>query len=277
MLCSFKYTILNTCVLLCNFPILSFPVQTQNLFTTFCQQTIILCSLWLSLHSSIENLIQPRHVENMSSPPEFKINLYKDYKAERTLGKGGEGEGILWTRKDSVPSTGQEFIPLVVVKTVRKPKDSRVSPREVRFLHIMRQHNHPNVIRMFGWCDTRLPSEKAQVLLEYCDQGDLCNIACDFDRQGETVREMLIWEVTISLLSALAFLHEGTIEERANIHGSQSSIAISNRRTFYVTLSQMDLAVTNLPISVFAHFGSLISLTSTRSEQWNGNVLNCLM
>jgi serine/threonine protein kinase len=216
MLCLFTYTILNTCVLLCNCSILSSPCSTTEIIHHFLTVDINPMLTMSITPFLLRNPHSAKTDPNMSSPPEFKINLYRDYKAERTLGKGGEGEAILWTRQDSVPSTGvpsteQECVPLIVVKTVRKPKDSRVSPREVRFLHITRQHNHPNVIHMFGWCDTRLPSEKAQVLLEYCDQGDLVKITWDHDRQGQTVKEMMIWEVIISLLSALAFLHEGTI------------------------------------------------------------------
>jgi serine/threonine protein kinase len=202
------------------------------------------------------------------------VDFHKDYKCEEDLGKGGEGEAQLWKRTKSAISTVADCVTLVVVKTVRKTKVQ--IPREAVFLEILKQHNHPNIIRMLGYTHTDLGSENVRILLEYCDEGDLCKVARNFDRSQQPMKEFMIWKITTSLLAALAFLHEGKVNGRRPVSWTPIIHRDIKPEMSCLAPSQMDLAFTNSRILASANTGTQILPTQNPLEHSNGNHLSCL-
>jgi serine/threonine protein kinase len=140
------------------------------------------------------------------------LNFLKQYKREKRLGEGGEGEADLWVHTKSEMTNIRKGPALVVVKTIKKPKDKL--PREALFLDQLKQYDHTNIIEMFGYVQTDIPSESLRVMLEYCNEGDLEKVVNDLHLKEQAITEFMLWDITLALLSALAFLHNGIIDRR---------------------------------------------------------------
>lgn len=139
-----------------------------------------------------------------------KIDMFKflkDYKNDSTLGKGGEGEAHLWQRTESAKYQVCNKAAFVVVKTI-KTKVARY-PIEVAWLDRLKPYKHPNIVGFIGFAVWDLRSESVRMMLEYCSGGDLHRCITRYDQQEKHFKEHELWDITKSLLSALAFLHEG--------------------------------------------------------------------
>jgi serine/threonine protein kinase len=150
----------------------------------------------------------------MNMPPSAidTLDFLKEYKREKRLGEGGEGEADLWVSTKSAITNIRKSPAFVVVKTIKKPKDKL--PREALFLDQLKQYDHRNIIAMFGYVQTDIPLESFRILLEYCNEGDLEKVVNDLHLKKQAITEFMLWDITMALLSALAFLHDGLIDRR---------------------------------------------------------------
>lgn len=138
------------------------------------------------------------------------FKFLKDYKNDSTLGKGGGGEAQLWQRTESAKTSVCNRAAFVVVKTI-KTKVNNQYPIELAWLERLKPYKHPNIIGFIGFAEWDLRSESVRIMLEYCSGGDLHMCIKRYDQQEKHFKEHELWDITKSMLSALAFLHEGRV------------------------------------------------------------------
>lgn len=173
-----------------------------TLSTTSYPQKNKACPRYQSLFYT-EKFSQPEYSINMPPSTIDTLDFLKEYKREKRLGEGGEGEADLWVCTKSATTNIRKSPTFVVVKTIKKPKDKL--PREALFLDQLKQYDHTNIIEMFGYVQTDIPLESLRVMLEYCNEGDLGKVVNDLHLKEQAITEFMLWDITMALLSALAF------------------------------------------------------------------------
>ncbi|RDI84187.1 hypothetical protein Vi05172_g6056 [Venturia inaequalis] len=138
------------------------------------------------------------------------FKFLKDYKNDSTVGKGGGGEAQLWVRTESAKTSVCNRAAFVVVKTIKTKVNNRY-PSEVAWLESLKPYKHPNIVGFIGFAEWDLRSESVRLMLEYCSGGDLHRCIQRYDQQEKHFKEHELWDITKSMLSALAFLHEGRV------------------------------------------------------------------
>lgn len=85
--------------------------------------------------------------------------------------------------------------------------------------------NHPNIVRYF---DSFLDDGKLNIIMEYCDQGDLQQFLKKFTQAKVFVREEQVWEIFLQIAIALHYLHSQRILHRdmksANVFMCKSKV-----------------------------------------------------
>ncbi|QDS77972.1 hypothetical protein FKW77_001875 [Venturia effusa] len=134
--------------------------------------------------------------------------FHKDYKNDSHLGHGGNGECHLWQRTESAKTSVCNRAAFVVVKTIRSKVNNQY-PKEVAWMERLQPYKHPRIVEFIGFVEWDLRSESVRMMLEYCSGGDLHRCVARYDRQEKHFKEFELWDITLSILSALTFLHDG--------------------------------------------------------------------
>lgn len=149
--------------------------------------------------------------------------FHKDYKNDSTLGKGGGGVAHLWQRTESAKSSVCNKAPFVAMKTI-KTKVNNQYPAELAWLERLHPYKHPNIIGFIGFVEWDLRSESVRMMLEYCSGGDLHKSIRRYDQEEKHFKEFELWDITTSILSALAFLHDGRMTTGRRVRDWKSII-----------------------------------------------------
>ena len=130
----------------------------------------------------------------------------KDFKIEKTLGKGTFGNVYLVTRIED-----QKIYALksVILEKLSK-KEQENSLNEVRILASI---NHPNVI---GYKETFWDDEtnSLNIVMEYADEGDLQTKITKMQNNNKKFDEIIIWSYAIQIIEGLKSLHDKKIMHR---------------------------------------------------------------
>ena len=84
------------------------------------------------------------------------------------------------------------------------PLTAPVSAAIVVQVRIMASLSHPNVVRYF---DSFLDEGKLNIIMEFCDQGDLQQYLKRRTRDRESVAEDDIWRIFLQIAAGLHYLH----------------------------------------------------------------------
>jgi len=131
------------------------------------------------------------------------LDRYEDLKA---LVHGAEAQ----TSITKSLTTGQTFVVkrYWVVRKGKKndPPPPTPPPINEAFILLECLRPHPNILRAFGFDNT---PRRRHLYTEFCDGGDLADLARQCAKEGTTCPEHVTLHVFVSLTHALAYLHRG--------------------------------------------------------------------
>ncbi len=84
-------------------------------------------------------------------------------------------------------------------------------PPPLTQVKIMAALNHPNVVRYY---DSFLEGNQLQIIMEYCDAGDLQKFLKKSEKEDVLPREDIIWKFFLQICIALQYLHSQRILHR---------------------------------------------------------------
>jgi len=149
------------------------------------------------------------------------------YSKIKVLGKGGFGEAVLATRKDTRET--------VVIKEVRLAGLSRKeiddAKKEAAFLSSLR---HPNIV---GYVESFTEMNKLFIVMEYADGGDLAGRIAQLKKERKAMPEEEALNVFVQLCLALKHIHDRRI-----IHRDLKSANIFLMKSGVVKLGDLGIA-----------------------------------
>jgi len=136
----------------------------------------------------------------------MKKTSYNDFEFIRTLGKGAFSVVYLVRRK----ADQKEYALKSIIMDKLKENDQQNSVNEIRILASV---SHPNVIgfKEAFWNDK---NKTLNIVMEYCDDGDLETKIKIMKRNKQKFEEPLIWEYSIQIIEGLKALHDKKILHR---------------------------------------------------------------
>lgn len=123
-------------------------------------------------------------------------DVWKCYTKKKQLGSGSFGTAFLATRKD----TGEER----VVKAVKKSRTHLPIDEIEQEIIIMRQVDHPHVVRLFEWYED---TTKIYLVLEALKGGTLKEVLLLLQGKSKGLKEDWIRKVTLQSTEAMAYCH----------------------------------------------------------------------
>lgn len=118
------------------------------------------------------------------------------YDPIKELGTGTFGSASLCKHRQS----GEER----VVKAVKKSQVKLPMEDIEREILVMRQIDHPHVVRLFEWYEDRT---KLYLVMEALKGGNLREILLEYHKHGKTLKEEWIREATRQMVEAMAYCH----------------------------------------------------------------------
>ena len=136
----------------------------------------------------------------------MKKTSYNDFEFIRTLGKGSFSIVYLVRRK----ADQKEYALKSIIMDKLKENDQQNSVNEIRILASV---SHPNIIgfKEAFWNDK---NKTLNIVMEYCDDGDLETKIKIMKRNKQKFEESLIWEYSIQIIEGLKALHDKKILHR---------------------------------------------------------------
>lgn len=136
----------------------------------------------------------------------MKKTSYNDFEFIRTLGKGAFSVVYLVRRK----ADQKEYALKSIIMDKLKENDQQNSVNEIRILASV---SHPNIIgfKEAFWNDK---NKTLNIVMEYCDDGDLETKIKIMKRNKQKFEESLIWEYSIQIIEGLKALHDKKILHR---------------------------------------------------------------
>ena len=136
----------------------------------------------------------------------MKKTSYNDFEFIRTLGKGAFSVVYLVRRKEDK----KEYALKSITMEKLSENDQQNSVNEIRILASV---SHPNIIgyKEAFW-DNK--SKTLNIVMEYCDDGDLETKIKIMKRNKQKFEEPLIWEYAIQIVEGLKALHDKKILHR---------------------------------------------------------------
>ena len=136
----------------------------------------------------------------------MKKTSYNDFEFIRTLGKGAFSVVYLVKRK----ADQKEYALKSIIMDKLKENDQQNSVNEIRILASV---SHPNIIgfKEAFWNDK---NKTLNIVMEYCDDGDLETKIKVMKRNRQKFEESLIWEYSIQIVEGLKALHDKKILHR---------------------------------------------------------------
>ena len=136
----------------------------------------------------------------------MKKTSYNDFEFIRTLGKGSFSVVYLVRRK----ADQKEYALKSIIMDKLKENDQQNSVNEIRILASV---SHPNIIgfKEAFWNDK---NKTLNIVMEYCDDGDLETKIKLMKRNKQKFEESLIWEYSIQIIEGLKALHDKKILHR---------------------------------------------------------------
>jgi calcium-dependent protein kinase len=124
-------------------------------------------------------------------------DVWEVYTRQKELGVGSFGTAYLVKHK----STKEER----VVKAVRKSRSNLPLEEIEQEILIMRQVDHPHIVRLFEWYED---SSRIYLVLECLKGGTLKDIVVQLQQQQQGLKEAWIRKVIQQSISAMAYCHE---------------------------------------------------------------------
>ena len=136
----------------------------------------------------------------------MKKTSYNDFEFIRTLGKGAFSVVYLVRRKEDK----KEYALKSIIMEKLSESEQQNSVNEIRILASV---SHPNIIgyKEAFW-DNK--SKSLNIVMEYCDDGDLETKIKIMKRNKQRFEEPLIWEYAIQIVEGLKALHDKKILHR---------------------------------------------------------------
>ena len=136
----------------------------------------------------------------------MKKTSYNDFEFIRTLGKGAFSVVYLVKRKEDQ----KEYALKSIIMDKLKENEQQNSVNEIRILASV---SHPNIIgfKEAFWNDK---NKTLNIVMEYCDDGDLETKIKIMKRNKQKFEESLIWEYSIQIIEGLKALHDKKILHR---------------------------------------------------------------
>jgi len=124
-----------------------------------------------------------------------KGNVWDEFEKLKELGAGTFGTAYL-----AKSITGEDR----VVKAVKKSRVKIPLEDVEREIMVMRQVDHPHIVRLFRWYEDK---KCVYLILEALKGGTLKDVVMEFQKQRKGLKEDWIREVTRQTVSALAYCH----------------------------------------------------------------------
>ena len=136
----------------------------------------------------------------------MKKTCFNDFEFLRTLGKGAFGTVYLVRRK---LNNKQYALKSIIMEKLKEPEQQN----RVNEIRILASISHPNII---GYKEAFLneKNKTLNIVMEYCDDGDLETKIKNMKRNKQKFEESLIWYYAIQIIKGLKFLHDKKILHR---------------------------------------------------------------
>mmetsp|Transcript_88374 Transcript_88374/g.248965 ORF Transcript_88374/g.248965 Transcript_88374/m.248965 type:complete len:725 (-) Transcript_88374:79-2253(-) len=121
--------------------------------------------------------------------------VWNDWEKRKQLGTGSFGTAYLAKNR-----IGEER----VVKAVKKSRVKIPVEDVEREIMVMRQVDHPHIVRLFSWYEDR---SRIYLVLEALKGGTLKDVVLEFQKQRKGLKEEWIRECMNQVISALAYCH----------------------------------------------------------------------
>jgi serine/threonine protein kinase len=122
-------------------------------------------------------------------------DIWSDWTKIKQLGEGNFGQAFLARNKNKEER---------VVKAVKKSRIQIPVEDVEREIIVMRQMDHPHLVRLFHWYEDKT---KVYLVLEALKGGTLKDIILEFHQQKRVLKEEWIREVMDQVISALSYCH----------------------------------------------------------------------
>lgn len=151
----------------------------------------------------------------MAEPSPSRLS---DFEVQGCLGSGSFGRVYKVLRL----ADGRVYVMKQISLESMTPREQLDAINEVK---IMAALNHPNVVRYY---DSFLEGNQLQIIMEYCDAGDLQKFLKKSEKEDVLPREDIIWKFFLQICIALQYLHSQRILHRdiksANIFMTRGGI-----------------------------------------------------
>ena len=155
---------------------------------------------WTELKGNSSSWAPPGLSERQSLPAHSMAAFDVVYELREVIGEGGFGSVHMAVRK----KTGA----LVAVKIIKTGNGCKERDLEDE-ANLMRQLNHPHVIKTIDAYWTVSPRDELRLVEEYASGGDLAQLIHKCKKRGLQIDEDFIWKILMQITLALFECHRG--------------------------------------------------------------------